>query len=145
MKKQQVQMLGMDIVFSFTDGGSRGNPGPGAIGVLLLDKDKNVVLEKGERIGRCTNNQAEYKALIRAVELASKHTNKQLVCTLDSELVVRQAAGSYRVRDSKLKALHSALGEKLKHFENVSFRHVKRSHPLIKRADYLVNKALDSG
>lgn len=126
-----------------TDGGSRGNPGPAAIGILLLS-DGKVILTHKERIGSATNNQAEYRAIIKALELAKKKGASHLECTTDSLLVASQAAGSYRVRNPELQKLHTQLKTKERAFEKVIYFHVRRTHPLIKRADALVNQALDS-
>lgn len=130
-------------IVAYTDGGSRGNPGPAAIGIILVAEGRTL-LEHKERIGKATNNQAEYHALIKALELAAGRA-PVLRCTLDSELVARQATGKYRVKDRVLQGLFATLREKEKTFEKVSYSHAPRSHPVLRRADWLVNEALDEG
>ena len=126
---------------AFTDGGARGNPGPAALGVVLYAPGGELVFEVGEYLGERTNNQAEYAALVRALLEAQRLGARILSCYLDSELVVRQLAGIYRVKDPDLRKLF----EKAKHlacgFERVTFEHVPREHN--KEADRLVNQALD--
>ncbi|MGH2891431.1 MAG: ribonuclease HI family protein, partial [Solirubrobacteraceae bacterium] len=88
------------------DGGARGNPGPAAIGVVLSDGDGTVIHELGERIGVATNNVAEYKALLRGIELAAAHGATELDVVNDSELVARQLTGAYRVKHQAMKPLY---------------------------------------
>lgn len=130
-------------LYIYTDAGSRGNPGPAAIGIIILDENKKLLKVHKEYIGKSTNNQAEYQALIKALELASSYTDGEVFCTLDSELVVRQLNGQYGVRDDTLKGLFNKLKSKEKHFSKVHYKHVKRENPLIQKADKLVNEALD--
>ena len=85
------------------DGGARGNPGPAAIGVVVRDAGGEVLEERGERIGRATNNVAEYRALLRGIELAAAHGASELELVGDSELVVRQVEGRYKVKDATMK------------------------------------------
>lgn len=125
----------------YTDGGSRGNPGPSGIGAVLKDSSGKVVAEVSEYIGEGTNNQAEYKAVIAALAKAKELGAAELEFVLDSELVVKQLKREYRVKDKDLaplfvKVYNGALG-----FKKVSFRHVRRE--MNKEADALVNKALD--
>ena len=89
----------------FTDGGARGNPGPAAIGVLILNEEKKEVYRYAEKIGETTNNVAEYTALIKALEQAKNIGGKELVCTSDSELMVKQLTGKYKVKNEELKKL----------------------------------------
>jgi ribonuclease HI len=129
---------------SFTvnvDGGARGNPGPAAIGVVLRDADGEVVAERGERIGRATNNVAEYRALLAGIELASAHGAEELELIGDSELVVRQVEGRYKVKDATMRELHAEVKRALAGFGNWSIRHVRREQNA--DADRLVNAALD--
>lgn len=128
----------------YTDGGARGNPGPGAIGILVFDENEKLLLEHKEKIGITTNNQAEYNALIKAMESARKLKAEEVVCTTDSELMYNQLTGNYKVRDSKLKELFEKAKELEKEFQKISYRHVLRNHPKIQRADELVNEALDN-
>jgi ribonuclease HI len=123
------------------DGGARGNPGPAAIGVVVRNEDGAVVEAVGETIGRQTNNVAEYKALLRGLELASAHGASVVELVGDSELVVRQIEGRYKVKNADLKPLHAKAKEMLGEFDNWEIRHVKRAQNA--DADALVNQALD--
>lgn len=123
------------------DGGARGNPGPAAIGVVLRDADGQVVEAVGETIGKATNNVAEYRALLRGVELAAAHGATDLELIGDSELVVRQIEGRYKVRNADLKELHAQARAALAGLDNWSIRHVRRDAN--GDADELVNEALD--
>ena len=89
----------------FTDGGARGNPGPGAIGVVFKDDGGKIVFELGKYLGKCTNNEAEYEALITGLETAIEKKYSELTCHLDSELVVKQLNGLYKVKNERLKVL----------------------------------------
>jgi len=126
---------------TYSDGGARGNPGPAGIGAVLLNAEGGEIARISEYIGETTNNQAEYKALIRALEEAGKLGAIKLQCHLDSELVVRQLQGRYKVREEGLKPLAEMALRLTRQFESVEFVHVKREKN--KLADELVNKALD--
>jgi ribonuclease HI len=123
------------------DGGARGNPGPAAIGVVLRDADGEIIAERGERIGRATNNVAEYRALLAGIELALAHGADELELIGDSELIVRQVEGRYKVKDATLRELHAEAKRALAGFDDWSIRHVKRAQNA--EADRLVNAALD--
>jgi ribonuclease HI len=123
------------------DGGARGNPGPAAIGAVVRDADGAVLEERGERIGRATNNVAEYRALLLGIELASALGASELELIGDSELIVRQVEGRYKVKDATMKELHNKVKTALKPFDSWSIRHVRREHNA--DADRLVNAALD--
>lgn len=126
----------------FTDGGSRGNPGEAAIGCLLEDPARGVVLkEHAERIGVETNNVAEYRALIKGLEIAQSFAPNRLVCHLDSELIVKQVNGEYRVKMETLQPLFDEIKRLSMEFPDIIFKHIPRSDNF--RADALVNKALD--
>ncbi len=132
------------MIYTNSDGGARGNPGPGAIGVVIRDEE-NILLEYSEKIpGKVTNNYAEYMGLIKALQLAQKYTTKELVCISDSELVVRQLLGEYKVRDPKLLKLFLEVQKLQNNFEKVTYQHVRRENKFQKHADYLLNKELDS-
>ena len=125
----------------FTDGGSRGNPGPAAIGGVIYENDQEIA-HFSKYLGTGTNNQAEYTALLTGLELAKKHKINNLQCFLDSELVVKQLNKEYRVKDADLAKLFVKAWNLAQEFENVSFNHVRREFN--KEADRLVNLALDS-
>jgi ribonuclease HI len=123
------------------DGGARGNPGPAAIGVVLRNGDGGVVEEVGETIGEATNNVAEYRALLRGIELAAGHGAGEVELIGDSELVVRQVEGRYKVKNAGMKELHAEVKKALRGFDSWSIRHVRRAENA--DADRLVNEALD--
>ncbi len=125
----------------YPDGASRGNPGPAAIGFVLANAHGAIVAERGERIGRATNNVAEYRALLRGLELAVEHHADELEIRADSELLVLQLTGRYRVRKENLKPLYAQAQRALKQFGRVEIRHIPRE--LNRRADALANAALD--
>jgi len=123
------------------DGGARGNPGPAAIGVVVRDAGGEVLEKLGERIGVATNNVAEYRALLRGIELAGEHGASELELVGDSELVVRQVEGRYKVKNAGMKELHEEVKRALRGFDSWSIRHVRRAENA--DADRLVNEALD--
>jgi ribonuclease HI len=125
------------------DGGARGNPGPAAIGAIVRDGEGGVLGERGERIGRATNNVAEYRALLLGIELAAELGASELELVGDSELIVRQVEGKYKVKDATMKELHAQVKAALRPFESWSIRHVRRENNA--DADRLVNQALDAG
>jgi ribonuclease HI len=123
------------------DGGARGNPGPAAIGVVVRDEDGEVLEERAERIGKATNNVAEYRALLLGIERAAAHGASAVDLLGDSELVVRQVEGRYKVKDATMRGLHSQVKRALEDFESWTIRHVRREANA--DADRLVNEALD--
>ena len=122
------------------DGASRGNPGQAAIGIVVL-RNGVPVREIGEAIGEATNNVAEYRALLRGLEEAEALGARRVQILSDSELVVRQLLGRYRVRSPALAALHRDALTRLQRFDRVSIRHVPRAEN--RGADALANRALD--
>jgi ribonuclease HI len=128
----------------FVDGGSKGNPGPAAIGGVIYDEVFNGVKTFKEYIGEATNNQAEYRALLKGLTLAKEQGIKLLKLNMDSELVIKHLTGEYAVKDEQLKKYHSEALELIKSFDDVQKRHVKREFN--KMADSLVNEAIkDAG
>lgn len=125
----------------FTDGGARGNPGPAGAGVVLYDPQNKKEAELREFLGDHTNNEAEYMGLILGLRLSQQHGVKDLECFLDSELVVKQLNGEYRVKQPHLKELFDEVSLLKNSFDTVSFVHVPRSENKV--ADALVNLALD--
>ena len=123
------------------DGGARGNPGPAAIGVVVRDADGEILVERAERIGHSTNNVAEYKALLLGIATAREVGGTELDLVGDSELIVRQIEGRYKVKDATMRELHAEATSELSQLEGWSIRHVKRAENA--DADRLVNAALD--
>jgi ribonuclease HI len=123
------------------DGGARGNPGPAAIGVVVQGAGGEVLEEVSERIGSATNNVAEYRALLLGIERARALGANELELIGDSELIVRQVKGEYKVKDAGLRQLHAEAKRALAAFESWSIRHVRRDSNA--EADRLVNEALD--
>ncbi len=123
------------------DGGSRGNPGPAAWAVAVLDDDGACAEGHSGLLGRATNNVAEYRALIEALKLGAARGAKDVLIQADSELIVRQIEGRYRVRHPDLKPLHAEALRIIGGFASFSLRHVRREQN--KDADRLVNRALD--
>ncbi len=126
----------------YTDGGARGNPGPAGIGARLLTASGDVVEELSDFIGTATNNVAEYQALLAGLELALDRGVERLDVFLDSELVVRQVSGKYKVKDAGLKPLHAQACQLLSRFHEVDVKHVRREQNA--EADRLVNEAIDA-
>jgi ribonuclease HI len=124
-----------------TDGGARGNPGPAAYGYVLEDADGTVLAEQGERIGRATNNVAEYRALIAGLERAAELGVTELEVASDSELMVRQMQGRYKVKNAALRDLWERASRLERRVGRVRYTAVRREHNA--RADRLVNDALD--
>jgi ribonuclease HI len=125
------------------DGGARGNPGPAAVAAVVQDTDGGVLEERSERIGTATNNVAEYRALLLGIERARALGAGELELVGDSELVVRQVNGEYKVKDATLRELHAEVRRALSGFDGWSIRHVRREENA--EADRLVNQALDGG
>ena len=123
-----------------TDGGSRNNPGPAGIGVVFSDEKGETLATFKEYIGEATNNVAEYKALILALTKAQDFQVDEIECRLDSELVVKQLNGLYKVKDANMKELFTKVQE-LVFFKPVKFVHVRREFN--KLADKLVNEVID--
>jgi ribonuclease HI len=123
------------------DGGARGNPGPAAVGAVIRDESGEILLEAGEKIGIATNNVAEYKALLLGIARAKELGAERLELIGDSELIVKQVRGEYRVKDQGLKPLHAEVMAALEPLEEWSIKHVRREHNV--DADRLVNATLD--
>lgn len=125
----------------YTDGGSRGNPGPSASGYVLLDMEDNILVDKGIYLGITTNNQAEYTALKLALEEAKAMGSREIQVFMDSMLVVNQMKGVFKIKNRDLWPIHDAIRQLVTGFKSVSFTHVPRE--LNKLADAAVNRALD--
>ncbi|MBA3844377.1 MAG: ribonuclease HI family protein [Actinobacteria bacterium] len=126
----------------FTDGGARGNPGPAAYGFVLEDEDGQVVAAEGEAIGVATNNVAEYSGLIAGLRRAIELQLAELEVVSDSELMVKQMRGEYRVKNEALRGLSVEAGRLAQELGHVEYRHVRRAQNEL--ADRLVNEALDA-
>ena len=125
----------------FTDGGSRGNPGPAAYAFVLEAEDGTVLDARGESIGVATNNVAEYSALVAGLERAIETGVGELEVVSDSELMVKQMRGEYRVKNRDLQALFLEASRAARELGRVTYTHVRREHNEL--ADRLVNEALD--
>lgn len=128
----------------YTDGASRGNPGPAACAYILLDPGDSVIEEEAISLGRKTNNEAEYQALIAGLTAAARHGGTQVAVFSDSELVMRQMTGRYRVSSPRLQPLHREASLLASRFRRVTYTSVPREHPVIVRADHLCNETLDA-
>jgi ribonuclease HI len=126
----------------YTDGACSGNPGPGTIGVIVLDENNQEVATYKECIGETTNNRAEYKALIKGLELGAGICRGKAVCFSDSQLLVKQLNKTWRIKDKELLRLNIAVNERAKLFEEVIFQHTRRNNQYITRADRLTQDAL---
>ncbi|MGZ4440026.1 MAG: reverse transcriptase-like protein [Gaiellaceae bacterium] len=127
----------------FTDGGARGNPGPAAFGYVLEADDGTVLAAHGERIGTATNNVAEYRGLVAGLARALELGVGELEVVSDSELLVRQMTGVYRVKNEALRHLSLEASQLARRFGRVTYTAVRRERN--ERADRLVNEALDAG
>jgi ribonuclease HI len=125
----------------YSDGGSRGNPGPSASGYVLLDMNDKILADEGKYIGVTTNNQAEYIALELGLKAALKLGAREVDAYLDSLLVVNQMRGIFKIKNRDLWPVHDAIKTLVAQFERVHFTHVPREHN--KLADKAVNRALD--
>ncbi|HEX4001392.1 MAG TPA: reverse transcriptase-like protein [Candidatus Acidoferrales bacterium] len=125
------------------DGASRGNPGPASYAVVMRDPNGKIILELGKKLGRDTNNVAEYYALLAALDYAATHNIRALRIRSDSELLVRQMQGRYKVKSPDLKPLYERASKLTRQFEYFVVEHVRRESN--READALANLALDSG
>ena len=134
-------------IIIYTDGGSRGNPGPAAIGVILTDEKGKVIKEYAQKIGRATNNEAEYEAVIFALQKAKllfgkkKAKNMELEVRMDSEFATKQLNGEYKILDRKIEQLFLRTWNLKIDFNKIVFKHIPRSEN--QEADKLVNRVLD--
>lgn len=124
-----------------TDGGARGNPGPAGLGVYITDEEGKVVMEHSRYLGVKTNNQAEYLAVVDALEHATQLGAEEVDLFLDSELIVKQMQGVYRVKNRELAVLFVRVWNLSTGFKKVRYTHVRREKN--KDADRLVNEAID--
>lgn len=125
-----------------TDGGSRGNPGPAATGIVIKDENKKILAAYGEYLGVQTNNFAEYSALLSALKRARELGATEADCILDSELIVKQMQGVYKIKEPTLQKLFVQVYNAAARFKKVTYRHTLRTGN--KEADAEVNKVLDN-
>ncbi len=130
-----------DTLKLFTDGGSRGNPGPSASGFVILDASDKIIFKKGVFLGIMTNNQAEYLALKFGIQELLKYKPNNILVYMDSLLIINQMNGVFKIKNPDLMVIYKEIKQLLNGFENVSFTHVPRA--LNKLADTQVNIALD--
>ena len=131
-----------DELHIYTDGGSRGNPGPSASGYVIMTANEEIVEEGGEYLGITTNNQAEYQAVKLALEAVGKYNPKKIRFFIDSLLVVNQMKGTYKIKNRDLWPIHQNIKELMTNYDDVTFTHVRREFN--KLADAKVNEVLDS-
>jgi len=127
----------------YSDGASRGNPGTSAIAFKIMTEDDRLLKMYSRLLGVRTNNQAEYEALISALQSVSKLTDQEVSCYMDSELVVKHINGEYKVRNPELKTLWFKVQELKQKFRRITFTNVPRSNMHIEEVDRLVNQTLD--
>jgi ribonuclease HI len=132
------------MLYGYTDGASRGNPGLAACACVLVDKNGEIVAKVARVLGTRTNNEAEYQAVIDALNTAVSLSAGRITVFSDSQLVIRQLRGEYRVKKRHLLELHGKVKDLERHFLSVEYRSVGRGDPWIRMADRLCNEALDS-
>lgn len=136
-------------LITYTDGGSRGNPGPSAVGAVIVDEHGHTVKEYAEKIEKGTNNEAEYKAIIFALKKIkalygkAKTAQVELEMRMDSELAFKQLTGEYKIESENIKPLFIDIWNLKMDFKKVAFKHIPREQN--KKADFLVNQAFDRG
>jgi mutator protein MutT len=148
---KEQQLIGSNVVkdtsditavIVYSDGGSRGNPGPSASGFVVMNQFEHVLHEGGMYLGITTNNQAEYHGVRLGLEKALEMNMKVVECRIDSMLVVNQLNGVYTIKNRELWPIHERIKELVTHFEKVTFTHVKREFNQL--ADGMVNKILNA-
>jgi ribonuclease HI len=131
------------MVTIYTDGGARGNPGPGGCGAVIKDGSGKTIKEISEFLGHTTNNVAEYMGLVRSLEFIMRNKPDNVIIYTDSNLVVNQIQGKFKVKDRKIQPLHKYCTDMLKKLKSYQIMHVKREKN--READALANKAMDEG
>lgn len=129
------------MITAYTDGGARGNPGPAGYGVHIIGEDGGTLAELVGPLGRATNNVAEYSGLIAALQWAIEHGHAQVRVRMDSELVIKQMRGEYKVKNAGLQPLHAEARQLSTRLDRVVFEHVRREQNKV--ADALSNDAMD--
>ena len=136
-------MPGPETLSVYTDGAARGNPGPAAIGYAIYDSAERIIDKDSKAIGVRTNNQAEYEAFIWALERVAKMGAREVIFYSDSELLVKQVNGKYKIRDLRLKDLHVLAQGYINTFDKFEIAHVSRQNERTSRVDEMINKELD--
>jgi ribonuclease HI len=132
-----------DEVQRYTDGGCFGNPGPGAIGMIIMDAEHHELLACAECIGHVTNNRAEYRVLIKGLDLSATYTRRRVVCHSDSEFMINQMTRAYCLKNEELRGLWQRVKDLERVFHEVVYQYVHRTNQFITKADWLLNKAFD--
>ncbi len=136
-------IYGNEKLLIYTDGASRGNPGHSAYGFILIFENGEVVHEESGYIGKTTNNRAEYRAVINALEKAKDFHDGRVKVFSDSKLLVQQMKGFWSVKNPRIRKLHGLAKKRTRQFEKVWFEHVPRENSYVSRADELCNEKLD--
>jgi ribonuclease HI len=132
------------MIYTNSDGGARGNPGPGAVAAIVRSEGE-ILTKSSKFIGQLvTNNVAEYEGLIHALELASTVTKGEITCFLDSELVVKQLLGEYKVRNQNILPLFLKVQKLQENFKKIKYAHISREDNFQKIVDELLNDELDN-
>ena len=139
--RRRESRAGLERAILHTDGASRGNPGPSAVAAVIYLPTGEELASVAKKIGRATNNVAEYRAVIEGMKLAREIGVRELTVRMDSELVVKQLTGAYRIRSKDLEPLAREVAAEARHFAKCSFEHVKREEN--READRLANEALN--
>jgi len=129
-------------LFIHTDGGARGNPGPGAVGIVIANEKKEIIKEIGKFIGRSTNNEAEYQAVVEALKTCGEKRNLDIEFFIDSLLIVNQLNGKFKVKEPRMKKYFNEIKLLEKNFKSVKYTHIERSKNYA--ADKIVNEVLDN-
>lgn len=127
----------------FSDGGCRGNPGPGAIGVRILGEANQELATYAECIGQTTNNRAEYRALIKGLDLCAQYTRRRVCCFTDSQLIVKHMNGTYRLKNDELRSLFYEVKKREQVFQEVIYQYIERTNPYMREVDRLLNEAFE--
>ena len=130
------------LVKVYSDGACSGNPGPGAVGVVILDENNQELATCKECIGDTTNNRAEYRALIRGLELAAGVCRRKVICFSDNELMVKQLNRQYRIKNAELRKLCIEVQNTARLFDEVIYQHTARTNRYLSKADRLAKEAL---
>jgi ribonuclease HI len=142
-RQPAIGLVGKNTITAFCDGGARGNPGPSGFGVYIQNEQGEKVAELSEFLGIRTNNYAEYSALLAALEYALRYDHPRLKVVSDSELMVKQIKGQYKVKSPDLRPLYEEAKRRIAGLESFHIQHVLRNKN--KEADQLANQAMDKG